>query len=86
MRWLSFFKSLFSSDEIKRIDGVVYEKNGIKAMKIDGFPTIIQAGKSSIVMLDAVIDDQRLRKLSETDDEYNERMRLLDEQENKCKL
>jgi hypothetical protein len=85
MRWLSFFKSLFSSDEIKRIDGVVYEKNGIKAMKIDEFPTIIQAGVSTITFFDdVVIDNPRLRKLSETDDEYNERMRLLDEQENKC--
>ena len=61
-------------------DIIIYKKDGINAMKVKGFPTMIQVGSMSIMKLDCVVDDPRLRKLSETEDEYNERMKLLDEQ------
>ena len=72
--------SIFKDHIHKTADVITYEKNGIKAMKVDGFPTIIQAGSMTIMKLDGVATDERLRKISETDDDYN-RMRLLDEQE-----
>ena len=68
---------LYLSGNNKNGDLMVSEKNGIKAMKVDGFPTIIQAGSMTIMKLDGVATDERLRKISETDDDYNRRMNIL---------
>lgn len=74
--------SLLSHRDRMTANIVSCEFNGVKAMKAEGFPTMIQAGSSTYIILDLVVDNPRLRKISETDDEYNERMKLLDEQEN----
>ena len=80
---LNFIRDVLSSIKLylrenhKTGDLIVYEKNGIKAMKVDGFPTIIQAGSMTIMQLDGVATDKRLRKISETEDDYNRRMNVL---------
>lgn len=75
--------SLFRKPSTSKCNVIVYENDDIKAMKVDWFPTMIQVGSTSIMKFDEVVDNPRLRKFSETDDEYKERMKLLDEQENK---